>query len=481
MTLVLNQTNQYTTLEGMSMDQYAKHSNQFQPSGHRRSSIGCNAELRGQNSLYCHRSKILPSSYEKEDSDGEELSECSTIISSLELSASSLFSEKEPKRPSHTLPFPFEEEDESSGRVLKDSILYHYCNAYASHSPLKNDNAKLTVSPSMQKKLRLAGMDQASNDSRISDRRKMMSRWASTGHLCPTDDESEPSGKETRDKPPTSPVRKSRGKVSLPAPGVLPLADKAPPNRRSHFTRRASTGVMGNGKNMVVQLHQKKETFENSMSSLGKNDKAPACPDRRSQFRRRNSTGSSESLEEMVVCDENGKGKSKSSKRTNHSHPAHADPDFVDHSAEGKTTKKNKSKKKSSKEKKDKSEKKEKSKKKERYSSKSLRHLTSSSTKKSSDRRSCLQNESLFSLLGQSTSTLMKQSAQMFEAPAAEQAPMTRPLKTFSRRASTGVLSGEGVVSMPTKTKGGGTTSTPRELLSTSASVAALRAKFECK
>lgn len=466
------------------MDQYAKQSNQRHSNGHRRSSIGCNVDLRGRNSPYCHRPKALSSSYEKDDSEGEDLSECSTILSSLELSASSLFSEKEPKRASHTLPFPFEEEEESSGRVLKDSILYQYCNTYAHHSPLRNENTKLSACSSMQKKLRPSGQERASNESgALSDRRKMMSRWASTGHLCPTDDESESTAKEARDKPPTSPVRKSRGTLNLPAQDTLPLADKAPktPNRRSYFTRRASTGVMGDEKDMKVKLDQEKETFATSASSLSKNDKAPACPDRRSQFQRSNSSGSSESLEDTVVSNEKEKTKSKSSKRKVHSHSLHADPGLVDKSDETKSSKKNKSKKKTSKQKKDKSEKKVKSKKNEKSSSKSSRNLNGSPTRKSSDRRSCLQNESLLSLMGQSTSTLLKQSAQMFEAPVAGQTPMSRPFRTFSRRASTGELSGEGMVSVSTNTEVGGATSTSSELLSTGASgsVVGFRATFE--
>lgn len=472
------------------MDEYAKHSNHRRSNGNRRSSIGCTAEFKGRSSPYCHRAKLSCAVPPESDTEGEDLSECSTIISSLELSASSLFSEKDSKRQSHSLPFPFEEEDETSGRVLKDSILYQYCNTYASPNP-KKDTVKLNTSPSMQQKMRLNGLEQASGESQLSpqpkkkpDRRKMMSRWASTGHLCPSDDESDPADKEARDKPPTTPVRRSRGNLDPVIPDALPLTDKAPkvPNRRSHFARRASTGVMADGQEMVVQLHQKKETFETPVSP-GMNDKAPACPDRRSQFRRRNSTGSSDSLEHMLVSviDEDDETESEKQKYKSPKHKKQMKEPTDNKSVETKTSRKSKSKKKTLKEKKNKSEKKERAKKKEKDSSKSTNIFTESPPKRSSGRRSSLQNQSLLSLLGQSTSTLLKQSAYMFDAPAADQVPMSRPYRTFSRRASTPVFSGEGVGSMPTKTKVGGTTATPSELQSSRTPSMSLRSKAQRK
>ena len=451
----------------MSMDEYAKHSNHRR--SNRRSSLGCCADLMKSPTPYHNRPKMTP--WDVDDTEeGEELSECSTIISSLELSGSSLHSQEVVRRPAaFELPFPLEEEEETSGHALKDSILHKYDKSYMSPSPTpKKDRLKVTAA--MQQKLRFRGLEQAlespqpltpgSVKNNKPDRRKMFSRWASTGHMCPTDDECEPADKAARDKPPTSPVRKSRGKLSM-VPGASPSLtsekkkDKAPSSPNRH-RRRASTGVMADGGDMVVKLSQEKGTFE-PPASPKKNDVAPTCPDRRSQFRRRNSTGSSESLDKMLIFlsddedaeIETAKHKSKSEKRKSRNHASTSALDYK-HSSSDKSSKK-KSKKKSSKDKKEKSSKKK---------DKSSKTSGSSSSKKSSssDPRESLQTDSLLSMLGKSTSTLLPQSTRTFEAATrGGDHAMSRPMRTFSRWNSTGVLTGEGIVMMP-KMKKGGTT-----------------------
>ena len=569
MTLVVSQQQpNRTILEGMSMDEYAKQSNYRRAvvqavndndnnnnannNHNRRSSIGCTSELRPstaeQSSSPQHQSWHKPeSSNDTEECD--ELSECSTIMSSMEMSSSSLLSKDKSNKSNksgkskrsarrHSMEsgiLHFENdgecspnEDEKSGRAYKDSIFHQYYTAYI--SPVPSPAGK-----SLKQQLRftdaispapLSPQHQRPNNSCIAsnnnglgeetmangDRRKMFSRWASTGHMCPTDDECESADKATRDKPPTSPVRRARAaKVTIPAsvPSTLPLAgehgsaenaavkpvslDKAPKSparpstttRRDHFARCASTGVMVNKKSKpVVQLHQEKQTFETPASPHKKNDKAPICPDRRRQYRRRNSTGSSDSLEDMLICltddeasDEMNtfvelkqRKSSSSSKRKNRRASAAGDGSCStssrskvtadsSHTKTSSSSIKKKSKKKeksSSKDKKDKSSKK-------KSSSKSPE---TSPVKKSTDPRDCLQNESLFSLLGKSTSTILAQTKNVFQAPEADPKPASRPYRTFSRCASTGILAGDGMIMMApatsssttNKVKHGGTT-----------------------
>ena len=469
-------------------------------------------------------------------------------MSSMELSASSLLSSNDKsttRKASQELPFNFENdedlspaEDSSSERAFKKSILHQYCKSYQSPSPSPKKD-------SLKQKLRFSGggwehavspaplspQHQRPNNSVANgtiqkpDRRKMMSRWASTGHLCPTDDESE---KETRDKPPTSPVRRApaaRVTTTLPAMPRAPFGDSnnksikestaddkslaSTPSRRAYFQRWASTGVMYAGNEDHVKIHNqnfcsaKDSSLTNAPLSPPKNDKAPICPDRR----RRNSTGSTDSTsDDLLVCltddDEDMatfaemKNKRKSSKQRKSRRASTTATtecplsgsnkgDSEKNSSEGAKSGKKKSKKKekpssNSKDKKDKSSKKSK----DKSSSKSSNTTSSppdSPVKKSLDPRDCLQNESLFSLLGQSASTLLTQSTQVFQAPEADPKPLSRPLRTFSRRASTGVLKGEGMVTM-TKAKVGGTANfAARAPFSPGKNVEKLRSIFEKK
>ena len=474
------------------MEEYAKHSSHRR--GHRRSSIGCCADLKkGNQSPYFQNTKFDVFDG-RSHADGEELSECSTIISSLELSSSSFNSQEATRRPSLGLPFELEddEEGETDLNVLKNAILHKYCTPFHSPSPSPKKE-KMKVSSAMQQKLRFNGLEQAMEPtSQLSmepkaakpDRRKMMSRWASTGHMCTSDDECDPINKETRDKPPTSPVRRSPGKVAIDNSSM------SPDNPRSFFRRRASTGVMGDTDDVVVQLNQEKMTFA-PPESPNKNDKAPVCPDRRRQFLRRNSTGSSESLEDMLVCvDEQEKNdpskpeklrrkakrknemkhRSMSMSALNYKKEDEDNNTFVEMTNTEKKLKK-KPKKKPSKERKDKSKKK----------GKSSKSSTSSSSGGSTQGTNLkilstkvpgagMKNESLYSLMEKSASV------RRFEAPMADSTPVARPARTFSRRASTGVLSGEGMV---TTQEGNKKISTDAKIPRTS--VLALRRMFERK
>lgn len=528
------------------MEEYAKQSThrRIMEGNHRRSSIGCHSDLK----IHHHSA---PQLYKRSDTNPEEdetddLSECSTILSSMEMSSSSLASsDKSSRKPAKTkkksekVPFELENddggspgEDDSSERAFKDSIFHQYCKSYQSPSPSPNKD-------SLKQQFRF-GWEQAISPAPLSpkqerpnnstDRRKMFSRWASTGHLCPTDDECDPTDRQIRDKPPTSPVRRTpAAEVASDMPSApslrerdsgnshdtpktndtLPVAPRST-NRREYFTRRASTGIMCSGSKSnkkkrkskgVVKLHQEKETFE-TPASPHKNDKAPIIPDRRQQFRRRNSTGSADSLEEMLVCltdddDEEdkatfakaSKNKSKSSKSKNRRASIAGDYSASSSSSKGEvekrssgenvksSKKKAKKKEKPSKDTKDKS-----SKKKDKSSSKHSSFSGPCPDKKSMDPRECLKNESLFSLLGKSTSTLLSQTNHFFQAPEADPKPVSRPLRTFSRCASTSILSGDGMARMPSKSKVkmGGTT-TPASPFQIKGKVGKLRNIFEQK
>ena len=210
------------------MDEYAMNSNHRRAmatnNNHRRSSIGCTSDLKGK-----YSSSPQHSPEQEDATEVDELSECSTIISSMEMSASSLLSNDKSSKSgsrgsskkkdsrnkgSKESKVSFENdgdsspnEDDSSERAFKDSIFHQYCTSYQSPTPSPTGK-------SLKQKLRftdaispapLSPRQQRPNNSdspvqiTVQDRRKMMSRWASTGHICPSDDECDPADKATRD------------------------------------------------------------------------------------------------------------------------------------------------------------------------------------------------------------------------------------------------------------------------------------------
>lgn len=254
--------------------------------------------------------------------DTEELSECSTIISSMEVSAvemsvvdtlSTTSQERAAAaawRSSTNIPEEGEDE-EGSARMLKDSILYQYCSSYVTSSPYashskssNNESSRLGVASSKQLRLQMSipNIDNDAGDNSVAapiDRRSAIARWESvSSRLGDTAiDKVEKSGV---DKPPTSPVRRRRAVASPPYHDAVPKL----PDRRSGFQRRASTGYLPGAEGTAVVLTQDKRVFREAVreSSVDR-DMAPVSPDRRANFRRRNSTGfsSSESLDYLLI------------------------------------------------------------------------------------------------------------------------------------------------------------------------------------
>jgi hypothetical protein len=255
--------------------------------------------------------------------DTEELSECSTIISSMEVSAvemsvvdtlSTTSQERAAAaawRSSTIIPEEGEDE-EGSARMLKDSILYQYCNSYVTSSPYashskspNNEASRLGVASSKQLRLQMSipNIDNDAGDNSVAapiDRRSAIARWESVSSRLGDDPAIDKVEKPGVDKPPTSPVRRRRAVASPPNHDAAPKL----PDRRSGFQRRASTGYLPGAEGTAMVLTQDKRVFrEADGESPVDRDMAPVSPDRRANFRRRNSTGfsSSESLDYLLI------------------------------------------------------------------------------------------------------------------------------------------------------------------------------------
>ena len=391
-------------------------------------------------------------------SDDDELSECSTIISHMELS--SFYSHKRRKTPVSP-----EDDDEISSHVLKDSILLQYDKKYTSPNSPKKDTLK--IPEKIQQQLRFCGLEQAlesptplcSNPKwpESPDRRKMMSRWASMGHLSSTADGCGSETMKNRDKPPTSPVRSSLEVADDP----LPTASS---NDKLQASRRASTGVLSQYELPVVKVHQEHTSYKKQAVIM--NDKAPTCPDRRKHFHRRKSTGSSDSLESMVVydTDEDKDDAQNEMKKNRKSKSLRGSKHFSGNKSEtSRDTKGSRKKsKKKSKEKKEKSSKKVNPLDLLNRPPEKERPVIKCQTKEPGliDGKGSTHNESLLSLLKHSNCTPSPHLTHVIESPESDLVPVSPPARIFSRRASTGIISGDGVVPMR-KAKFGGTTSTP--------------------
>lgn len=494
MTQVTNTRHQSSSRIGSSKDDHSIMSKSCR--SNRRSSIGSTAELKYRFRSTQH--KQLPSFCTATESDDDDLSECSTILSSMELSGSSLLS-LETKQASHDLPLPLEDENETSGHVLKDVILHKYDKSYTSPSPSPKTDT-LNISDTMKHQLRFGGLDQSGPKFPESqDRRKMLSRWASEGHMTSAVDNENNNGEKTiRDKPPTSPVRRSRAMaaVGVVAP-LAPLAEtdgdnskkKIPMNRTtgstaSTFNRRASTGAPSGTEHPLVQLCQERASFQAPVSPV-KPDRPPTCPDRRKQFVRRHSTGSSESLESMIICrlddDEEEDGVQKRRGKRKSRRPSKRGSLSTGEKNKGH---KKKSKKKSSKLKKEKSSKKIKD-----YGAEMDEPSGSSESSDfiGSICKDSMSNESLFSLLVQMDPARpsTQSSSEMIETSHSDEnlEYQSTPRVTFSRCASTGVISGDGVVMRKAKFEGTTTTTTttPVELKSSKKSIFTLWGKLKRK